>query len=112
MNPDLWIFDAEALEQRGELTVRHALPYSDLTHLTAGERERIFGADAALEYSHTLSEQIGGQLSAGFVLTAFAEAPHHASLTANYMPGYFATRAVKHRCSRSRSSGNGLATTH
>jgi SAM-dependent methyltransferase len=95
MNPDLWIFDAEALDQRGELIVRHALPYSDLTHLTAGERERIFGADAALEYSHTLSEQIGGQLSAGFVLTAFAEAPHQASLTASYMPGYFATRAVK-----------------
>jgi SAM-dependent methyltransferase len=97
MNPDLWIFDAEARENRGELIVRHALPYSDLTHLSPEERERVFGPDAPLEYSHTLTEQMGGQLAAGFVITAFAEAPHHASITVRYVPGYFATRAVKAR---------------
>ena len=42
-----------------------------------------------------MTEQIGGQLAAGFVLTAFAEAPHHAGITAKFMPGYFATRALK-----------------
>ena len=95
MNPDLYIFDMEAQEARGELVVRHALPYSDLTHLSAEERVRLVGADAPLEYSHSMAEQISGQLEAGFVLTAFAEAPHHAGITAKYMPGYFATRAVK-----------------
>lgn len=94
LNPDLYVFDAERMEQ-GELHVRHALPYSDLTHLSEEERARVLGADAPLAYSHTMSEQIGGQLDAGFVLTAFAEAPHHASITARYMPGYFATRAIK-----------------
>lgn len=94
MNPDIFIFDREAEDERGELVVRHSLPYSDLTHLSADERAR-FGAEAPLEYSHTLAEQVGGQLAAGFVLTHFAEAPHHAGLTAKYMPGYFATRAVK-----------------
>jgi exopolyphosphatase/guanosine-5'-triphosphate,3'-diphosphate pyrophosphatase len=34
MNPDIFIFDADASENRGELTVRHALPYSDVTHLS------------------------------------------------------------------------------
>jgi hypothetical protein len=48
-----------------------------------------------LEYSHTLTEQIGGQLDAGFVMTGFRESPHHAGPTAAYMPGYFATRARK-----------------
>jgi SAM-dependent methyltransferase len=95
MNPDYFIFDAEAMDARGELTVRHALPYSDLTHLSAEERERVLGGGAPLEYSHTLTEQVGGQCDAGFRIAAFAEAPHHASVTAKYMPGYFATRAIK-----------------
>ncbi len=93
MNPDIFIFDREA-EERGELVVRHHLPYSDLTHMTAEERARFVG-DRPLEYSHSLATQIGGQLAAGFVLTAFAEAPHHAGITAKYMPGYYATRSIK-----------------
>jgi SAM-dependent methyltransferase len=93
MNPDIFIFDREAADERGELVVRHSLPYSDLTPLTPDERARL-GVDT-LEYSHSLGEQIGGQLAAGFVLTDFAEAPHHAGITAKYMPGYYATRAVK-----------------
>ncbi len=95
LNPDVFIFDAHALDSRGELVVRHRLPYSDLTHLEPGERERLWGADAPVEYSHTLTEQIGGQLAAGFVLTGFADAPHHSNATAGWLPGYFATRAVK-----------------
>jgi SAM-dependent methyltransferase len=95
MNPDVFIFDADASENRGELVVRHALPYSDLTHLSAEERARLWGLDAPVEYSHSLTEQIGGQLAAGFVITAFRERPHHAGPTAGYMPGYFATRAYK-----------------
>jgi SAM-dependent methyltransferase len=95
MNPDIYIFDADASDNRGELIVRHALPYTDLTHLRAGERERLWGAGAPVEYSHSLTEQIGGQLDAGFVITGFRERPHHAGPTAEYLPGYFATRAIK-----------------
>lgn len=94
MNPDIFIFDREAEDTRSELVVRHSLPYSDLTHMTEEERAR-FVADGPLEYSHTLTDQIGGQIAAGFVITAFTEAPHHAGITAKYMSGYFATRAVK-----------------
>lgn len=97
MNPDLYIFDADALDNREELVVRHQLPYSDLTHISNKERERLVGLDAALEYSHTMTDQIGGQIEAGFVFTDFTEAPHHANITARYMPGYFATRAIKPR---------------
>jgi SAM-dependent methyltransferase len=93
LNPDLYIFDTEALDSRGEMVVRHRIPFSTL-ELSADERERAYG-DAPIEYSHTLSEQIGGQLAAGFSLTHLAEAPHHADGTGAYLPGYFATRAVK-----------------
>ncbi len=95
MNPDVFIFDADASENRDELIVRHPLPYSDLTHLTAAERDRLWGPGAPVEYSHSLTEQIGGQLDAGFVITRFRERPHHAGPTARYMPGYFATAARK-----------------
>jgi SAM-dependent methyltransferase len=95
LNPDIYLFDHEALDERGELVVRHRLPYSDLTHVPAEERARLWGANAPLEYSHTLAEQIGGQLAAGFVITGFEEAPHHADATAGWLPGYFATRALK-----------------
>ena len=95
LNPDVYLFDHEALDQRGELIVRHKLPYSDVTHVPAEERERLFGADAPLEYSHSMAEQLGGQLAAGFVITGFEQAPHHSDATADWLPGYFATRAVK-----------------
>ncbi len=99
-NPDLYIFDVEALDTRAELAVRHRVPFSTLD-LPEPERRRSYG-DGPIEYSHTLTEQIGGQLAAGFILTHLTEAPHHADATARYMPGYFATRAVKpaHPCNR------------
>jgi SAM-dependent methyltransferase len=93
MNPDVFIFDLAALDGRGEFVVRHPLPFSTL-ELPGDERARIY-QDGPIEYSHTLTEQIGGQLAAGFVLTHLVEAPHHADATARYMPGYIATRAVK-----------------
>ena len=55
-----------------------------LTHLSEQERARLWGLDAPVEYSHSLTEQIGGQLAAGFVITAFRERPHHAGPTADY----------------------------
>ena len=93
MNPDIFIFDLAALDERGEFIVRHPLPFSTL-ELPEDERARVY-QDGAIEYSHTLTEQIGGQLTAGFLLTHLAEAPHHADATARYMPGYIATRAIK-----------------
>ncbi|WP_237771223.1 class I SAM-dependent methyltransferase [Kribbella sp. ALI-6-A] len=95
LNPDVYLFDHEALDERGELIVVHKLPYSDVTQYSAEERATKFGAEAPLEYSHTLTDQIGGQLAAGFVLTGFAEAPHHSNASADYLSHYFATRAVK-----------------
>lgn len=96
VNPDLWIFDREAEEERKELVVRHRIPYADVTDMTAEERERLIG-DGPLEYSHSMTAQFGGQAAAGFAITALVEAPHHSAITAAFMPGYFATRAVKPR---------------
>ncbi len=93
MNPDVYLFDTDALYQRRELVVRHRIPFSSLD-LSEEERASGFG-DGPIEFSHTLTEQIGGQLAAGFALTHLVEAPHQEDATADYLPAYFATRAVK-----------------
>jgi SAM-dependent methyltransferase len=93
LNPDLYIFDMAALD-RGEFVVRHPLPFSTL-ELSDAERQVAYGDGAPIEYSHSLTGQIGGQLAAGFRLTHLVEAPHHADATARYLPGYIATRAVR-----------------
>jgi hypothetical protein len=92
MNPDVYIFDPVALDERDELVVRNRIPYCSLD---LPDDQRSAYGDGPIEYSHTLTEQIGGQLAAGLRLTHFVEAPHHVGPTAAYMPGYFATRAVK-----------------
>ncbi len=95
MNPDLFVFDMVAMDERNELVVRHPLPFSSLD-LSEADRIRTFG-NGPIHYSHSLTTQLGGQLAAGFALTHLVEAPHHADLTATYLPGYIATRAVKPR---------------
>ena len=97
MNPMVYVFDAAA-EQRGELIVKHALPYADITHLPPDELEQRVARDHTVEFSHTLEAQIGGQLRAGFVLTHMFEdrdggAP--TNLRSTYFPTCMATRAAK-----------------
>ena len=92
MNPDLYIFDREALDC-GEFNVRFSIPYADTTSLS-GEELAALG-DSPLEFSHSMSEQIGGQVAVGFAIVGFDETPHHADITARHMPGYYATLAIK-----------------
>lgn len=93
-NPANYIFD-QALADDGILQVRHQLPYSDLTSLTAAERQRYLADLQPLEFSHTLEDQIGGQLAVGFVLTAFYEDKWPGHPLDDYMATFMATRARK-----------------
>ncbi|GIV76743.1 MAG: hypothetical protein KatS3mg050_1137 [Litorilinea sp.] len=93
-NPAAYIFD-QALADEGILQVRHQLPYSDLTSLRPEERQRYLDDLQPLEFSHTLTDQIGGQLDAGFVLTGFYEDHWPGIALSDYMPIFIATRAVK-----------------
>ena len=92
MNPDVYIFDAGALD-RGAFVVRHQLPFSTLD-LPPDERRQVYG-DGPIEYSHSLTTQIGGQLAAGFVLTHLTEGTDDEDLSGMYLPRFIATRAVK-----------------
>lgn len=93
-NPAYYIFDPLKAE-KGELVVRHRLPYSDVDDLTEEERAVYVERGEPLLYSHTLEDQIGGQLDAGFLLTGFFEDHGPSEALDAYMPPYIATRAVK-----------------
>lgn len=93
-NPVEFCFDEELAEQ-GIYQVRHTLPYSDLTSITTAEREKLFGADAPIEFGHTLEDQIGGQLDAGFHLIGFYEDRWPDRMIAKFMATFIATKAIK-----------------
>lgn len=94
-NPVLYAFDDAAATDRGELIVRHAIPYSDLTSLTDDERRRYTDKGEPLAFGHSLDDQIGGQLAAGFVLTGFFEDRDPGHPLSKFLPTFIATRAVK-----------------
>jgi SAM-dependent methyltransferase len=94
-NPVAYLFDEAALE-RGELRVAYSIPYSDLTSLSEEERRRFAERDEPLAFGHTLDDQIGGQLAAGFAITGFYEDIDLDSILGRIIPSYIATRAVKH----------------
>ena len=96
MNPVQYLFDDIALE-RGELRVAHRIPYSDLESPTEEERARLVEEGRPLEFGHTLGDQIGGQLAAGFVLAGFYEDIDPESVLGGYIPSYIATRGLKPR---------------
>ncbi|MEZ4832406.1 MAG: methyltransferase domain-containing protein [Caldilineaceae bacterium] len=92
-NPIHYLFDQRAADE-GVLTVRHTLPYSDLSSIDADERSVYIDADEALEFGHTLTDQIGGQLDAGFALTGFYEDGWPGTALDDYTDTFIATRSV------------------
>jgi SAM-dependent methyltransferase len=97
-NPACYLFDQELSERAGVLQVKHKLPYSDVESLSAEQEHEYRAKGWPLEFSHTLEDQLGGQLDAGFVLTGLYEdwwGPEETDPLAKYMPTFIATRAVK-----------------
>ncbi|MGI6366749.1 MAG: class I SAM-dependent methyltransferase [Anaerolineae bacterium] len=97
-NPVTYVFDQQALWERGELVVAHPLPYSDLESLPPERLEALVAEGEALEFSHTLEDLIGGQCAAGLHLTAMLEdrwTEDVSPVLERFFPWFIATRAVK-----------------
>jgi SAM-dependent methyltransferase len=95
LNPVVYIFDLELADDTGEVRVRYSLPYSDGTSRSEEELGRQIERSEPLEFSHTLEEQIGGQIEAGFLISGFYEDRHRDDPIAAFMPTFVATRAIK-----------------
>jgi SAM-dependent methyltransferase len=94
VNPAAYLFDEHETAVEAP-PIRYALPYSDLTSLPAAELARRTAANETLSFSHTLTDQIGGQLEAGFVITDIFEDTWDLEPLSRWFAPYFATRAIK-----------------
>jgi SAM-dependent methyltransferase len=99
-NPIMYMFDLK-LEQQGILQVKYAVPYSDLEHLDDPDRLEVRGEWDTIEFGHSLEDQIGGQIKAGFYITGFFEdnyRPDEGEVLPNYTSTLITTRAQKPAC--------------
>jgi ubiquinone/menaquinone biosynthesis C-methylase UbiE len=76
------------------LTVVNKLPFNPLKNNEL--YKKLDNEKAGVQFSHTMEEQIGGQLKAGFILTDLYEDMDEDGLLHEYnIPQYIATRAIK-----------------
>ncbi len=92
MNPIFYVFDIEKAE-KGNLSVQYKLPYADSEHTEIAEK--MIADGDALEHSHSLTDQLGGQTDAGFAIIGFYEDRMRNIIISEYTPTYLATRAIK-----------------
>ena len=77
-----------------EKMIVNSLPFNPLKN--PEQRKQLMEVDAGIQFSHTLEEQIGGQLEAGFRLLDLYEDTNNAGrLYELGIPSYVATRSVK-----------------
>lgn len=77
------------------LNIQNKIPHSDAEALSEAERAEYFELGLALEFGHSLSDLIGGQLRAGFVLSGFEESSFPGKAIDAYMPTLFSTCSLK-----------------
>ena len=83
-----FLFDDEGTE------VKYTLPFDPLSN--PEQMKDLQDTDSGVQFSHTLEEQLGGQLRAGFVLTDLYEDTNgEGKLHEHNVPCYIASRAVR-----------------
>jgi len=78
-----------------DLHLRYKLPYADLTHRTPKQLAQQMKKGQSLEWSHTLTDQLGGQIAAGFRIIGFYEDASPGDPLSAYVPNHIATLAEK-----------------
>jgi len=93
-NPIYYMLGTHADEQEA-LQIKYSIPYSDLKSMDPEELEICIEEAIPLEFGHSLTDLLGGQMDAGFAITGFYEDICPDSPLSKYHPAYLATRAVK-----------------
>ncbi len=95
INPITYMFDLDKADSEGVLEVKYSIPFSDLLSISDAERQRLIEEGSPMEFGHTLDDQIGGQIDAGFVIAGFYEDRWPEFVLDRYIATFMATRAVK-----------------
>ena len=91
-NPIEYIFNEDKLS-RGIFEVENSIPYADIEHVDDEKVMAVVEEDGYI-WSHTLEEQIQGQIEAGFAIVGFYEDVGGTALD-QYINSSIATKAVK-----------------
>jgi hypothetical protein len=76
--------------------VKNKIPYSDFKSLSKDDISYRLEKGIPLEFGHTLDDQIGGQIAAGFVIAGFYEDKYkEPDLLSKYIASFIATKALK-----------------
>jgi ubiquinone/menaquinone biosynthesis C-methylase UbiE len=89
--PLIYIFDFEELD-KGNMVIKHKIPYSDVEVYGL---EHLRQEDRPAEFGHSLTDQLAGQMDAGFAVIGLYEDRHNDLKISEYISTYIATRAVK-----------------
>ena len=82
------------LVDEDEQSIIYSMPFNPLVN--ENQRKMLEDTDCGMQFSHTLEEQIGGQLEAGLVLThLFSDTNGEGRLHEMGIETYIATRAIK-----------------
>jgi SAM-dependent methyltransferase len=93
-NPLIYMLDWEEAEETKRCELRHSIPYSDIDSLSPGTVQKYIQENIPLEFGHTLTDQIQGQIEAGFVIAGFYEDKGD-ELLDPLTDIFIATRAIK-----------------
>ena len=85
-----YLFDNE---EKLPLVVVNKLPYNPLKNIDL--YKKLEESNEGIQFSHTLEEQIGGQLKAGFILKDLYEDSDSVGMLKEYIPTFIATLAIK-----------------
>jgi SAM-dependent methyltransferase len=96
-NPLMYLFDESNPNAPVNLNIVNQIPFSDLDSLSTKQKEIYIKEGIPFEFGHTLEDQIGGQLAAGFVIDGFYEDKHSPESHPLYehISTFIATRAIK-----------------
>lgn len=97
-NPVVYSFDSTAYNKNNEMKLIHSIPYSDIKSLSKKEIQMLIKNSDSLEFGHSLTDLIGGQIKAGFKITGFYEdywGKSFNEIVDSIMPQFVATKAVK-----------------
>lgn len=95
LNPAVYLFDRDAIDSGSPLLAKHGIPYADERDLPKEELSARVARREPLEFSHTLTELLGGQMDTGLQLVAMYEDIFGDAAIDAFFPPLLATRAVK-----------------
>lgn len=91
-NPVEYIFNVGKMEE-GILEVENTIPYADIDHMDDPQTRAIVESGGYI-WSHTLEDQIQGQIDAGFAIIGFYE-DEGGTVLDQYMNTSIATKAIR-----------------